>query len=100
MKEVLPMMPEAIYVVDKEKVEEYPEGVKVFALEDLYKKLSILNQRLKKGGCIMITPWGASSVPYGERGIECVLMAMGLKVEIPKHTAMKLMQKAVIARKR
>jgi len=48
----------------------------------------------------MVSPWGATSVPYGERGIECVLMAMGLRVEIPKHTSMKLMQRGIIARKR
>lgn len=126
MKEVLHMIPEAIYIVDKEQIAGYPEGVPVYALEDvteeklpasiknviyhagtrmenleaLYQKLSILNERLESGGCIMVSPWGASSVPYGEHGIECVLMAMGLVVEIPKHTAMKLMQKAVIARKK
>lgn len=125
LKEVLHIMPEAIYIVDKEHVSEYPEEIQVFTLEDvieeklpeniqnviyhagtrfetleeLYKKLSVLNEKLVKGGCIMVSPWGASSVPYGERGIECVLMAMGLKVEIPKHTSMELLQKAVIARK-
>lgn len=125
LKEVLSMMPEAIYVVDKENKSAYPDNLPVYALEDiteadlpagvqnviyhagtrfetleeLYKRLAVLNEKLARGGCLMVSPWGASSVPYGERGIECVLMAMGLKIEIPKHTSMKLLQKAVVARK-
>lgn len=126
LQEVLHLLPESVYIVDKDFTTKLPEnytvlsleevtedklpekiknviyhaGTRFESLEELYKKLSILNERLVKGGCLMVSPWGASSVPYGERGIECVLMAMGLKVEIPKHAAMKLLQKAVIGRKR
>ena len=125
LKEVMHKIPESVYIVDPEFTEKLPAwytvltlndvseehlprkiknviyhaGTRYESLEALYKKLHLLYERLEVGGNIMITPWGASSVPYGERGIECVLMAMGMRIDIPKHTGMKLLQKAVIARK-
>ena len=125
MQEIIHLLPESILVVDKEFKEKLPAEIRAYALEEieeqrlpdqienviyhcgtrfetleaLFKKLSILNKKLVKGGCMMVSPWGASSVPYGERGIECVLMAMGMRIEIPKHTSLKLLQKAVIGRK-
>lgn len=126
LQETIHFMPDALYIVDddfvgnlpdsyvKMKLEEvapeklpeqisgvvYHCGTRFESLEELFKKFSMLKDRLVPGGSFIVSPWGASSVPYGVKGIECVLTAMGLKLEMPRDASRKIMQKIVWATRR
>lgn len=126
LQEVIHFMPNALYVVDEDFTGRLPEtytkitlgevepenlpdkmdtviyhcGVRFESLTELFKKMYLLKERLHEGGSFIVSPWGASSAPYGVKGIECILMAMGLKLEIPKDASRKILQKIVIGTRR